>query len=124
MLLASFMSGPGAEAAELAGRSGLTLLESSLLGAIAVLSLLVAIFAVWKLNRVQNERVEDQKQMSERMEKLADRLVSTFSETNSALQNLTQAEVQGQALMQQLKSSIDGVIMAAVRRGSSHPPRP
>jgi hypothetical protein len=118
------MAGPAAEAAELAGRSGLSVLESSLLGAIAVLCLVVAIFAVWKLNKVQNERVEDQKQMSGRMEKLAEKLVSTFSETNNALSNLTQAEKDGQALMQQLKSSIDGVIMAAVRRGSSHPPRP
>jgi len=85
--------------------------------------LLVCIFAVWKLNRVQNERVEDQKQMSERMETLSTQLTSTFSETNNALNNLTAAEKEGQALMRDLKSSIDNVILAAVKRsGSSRPP--
>jgi len=122
-MLATSFYGPAAEAAELVGRSGLSILESSLLGAITVLSLLVCIFAVWKLNRVQNERVEDQKQMSERMETLSTQLTSTFSETNNALNNLTAAEKEGQALMRDLKSSIDNVILAAVKRsGSSRPP--
>lgn len=123
MMLATALYGPVSEGAELAGRSGLNVLESSLLGAITVLSLLVAIFAVWKLNRVQNDRVEDQKQMSERMEKLGTQLASTFSETKNTLNNLTEAEKEGQELLQQLKSSIDNVIMAAVRRPSSSPPR-
>ena len=113
------MAGPAAEAAELAGRSGLSVLESSLLGAIAALCLVVAIFAVWKLNKVQNERVEDQKDMSRRMEALSGQLTGTFAKTHNALDNLTKAEDEGQDLMRQLKSSIDTVVRDAVNRPTS-----
>ena len=123
------LAGPAAEAAELAGKSGLNILESSLLGAIAVLSLVVAIFSVWKLNRVQNERVADQKQLSDRMEKaserqekLVEKMTSTFSGVKNALDNLTQTEQQTQGLLRSMQQSMDGVIRDAVRRGSS-PPR-
>lgn len=130
-MLALALYGPTAEAAELAGKSGLSVLESSLLGAIAVLSLVVAIFSVWKLNRVQNERVADQKQLSERMEKaferqesLVEKMTSTFSGVKNALDNLTQTGKDTQSLLRELKGSMDGVIRDAVRsRNPSSPPR-
>ena len=124
------MMGPAAEAAELAGKSGLSVIASGLLGSIAVLSLLVAIFAVWMLNRVQNERVADQKQLSERMEKaserqekLVEKMTSTFSGVKNALENLTQTEKDTQAFLRELKGSMDGVIRDAVRRSSTPAPR-
>jgi len=127
MLLAALM-GPAVEAAELAGKSGLSIIASGLLGSIAVLSLLVAIFAVWMLNRVQNERVADQKQLndrmekaSERQEKLVEKMTGTFAGVKNALDNLTQTEKDTQAFLRDLKGSMDGVIRDAVNRRGSNP---
>lgn len=130
-MLALALYGPTAEAAELAGKSGLSVLESSLLGAIAVLSLVVAAFSVWKLNRVQNERVADQKQLNERMEKaferqesLVEKMTGTFSGVKNALDNLTQTGKDTQSLLREFKGTMDGVIRDAVRsRSSSSLPR-
>lgn len=117
------MDGPVAEAAKLAGKSGLTIIESSLLGAITVICVIVTILAAWRLNKVQNDRVADQKQMSEKAEKLISGMTSTFSGVKNALDNLTQTEQQTQILLRSLQQSIEGVIRDAVRRGSSSPPR-
>jgi len=111
----------GAQAADAASKAGLSVVESSLLGAIAVLSLLVAIFSVWRLNVVQNLRVEDQRKMSERMEKLTEKLTTTFSEFSNTMTNLNQTEKDGQQLLRELKSSVDSVVLEAVRRGGSVP---
>jgi uncharacterized membrane-anchored protein YhcB (DUF1043 family) len=130
-MLALALLGPGTEAAELAGKSGLSVMESSLLGAIAILSLVVAIFSVWKLNRVQNERVADQKQLSERMEKaserqekLVEKMTGTFAGVKNALDNLTQTEKDTQFVLRDLKSSMDGVIRDAVNRRIPSAPAP
>jgi len=129
MLLAAWI-GPAAEAVELAGKSGLSIIASSLLGAITVLSIIVTIFAVWMLNHVQNERVADQKQLSERMEKaserqekLVEKMTGTFAGVKNALDNLTQTEKDTQAFLRELKTSMDGVIRDAVRRSSTPAPR-
>jgi hypothetical protein len=113
------------QAADTAKSAGLTLIESGILGTLLVFAVSVAAFAVWKLNKVQDLRVEDQKKMSERMEGLVQKLTLTFSEMNNSIVNLTSAEKEGQAVMQAMKTSMDGVIMEAVRRsGRSYGPPP
>jgi hypothetical protein len=113
------------QAADTAKSAGLTLIESGILGTLLVFAVSVAAFAIWKLNKVQDLRVEDQKKMSERMEGLVQKLTLTFSEMNNSIVNLTSAEKEGQAVMQAMKTSMDGVIMEAVRRsGRSYGPPP
>jgi len=113
------------QAADTAKSAGLTLIESGILGTLLVFAVSVAAFAVWKLNKVQDLRVEDQKKMSERMEGLVQKLTLTFSEMNNSIVNLTSAEKEGQMVMQAMKTSMDGVIMEAVRRsGRSYGPPP
>lgn len=114
------------EAASTGAKAGLTLIESSILGAVAVLTIVVAFFAIWKLLKVQekisevhDQRVEDQKQMSVRMESLTEKLITTFSKMENALTNLTQAEKDGQALLQAMKASQESVILEAVRGNRS-----
>ena len=100
----------------------LSTLEKSVIGAVLIVSLGVAVLAIWKLlkvqdkiTEVQDQRVEDQKQMSKRVEAITERLITTFSKMENALTNLTQAEKDGQALMQAMKESQETVILEAVR---------
>ncbi len=106
----------------------LSTLEKTVLGAVLIVSLGIAILAVLKLlkvqekiSEVQNLRVEDQKQMSERMEGLMEKMITTFSKMENALTNLTQAEKDGQQLLQAMKNSQETVILEAVR-GQPRPP--
>lgn len=100
----------------------LSTLEKSVIGAVLVVALAIAILAVWKLlkvqdkiTEVQDQRVEDQKQMSKRMEAITEKLITTFSKMENALTNLTQAEKDGQVLLQAMKNSQDTLILEAVR---------
>jgi hypothetical protein len=100
----------------------LSTLEKSVIGAVLIVALGVAVLAVWKLlkvqeeiTKVQNLRVDDQKDMSKRMEAITERLITTFSKMENALTNLTQAEKDGQVLLQAMKNSQDTLILEAVR---------
>ena len=64
-------------------RAGLTLIESSILGAITTLAVIIAAWAVWKLSKVQDARVRDLERCSERMEGLAERMAGTLREASS-----------------------------------------
>lgn len=55
------------EGSKAAVQAGLTLLESSLVGAFSILSLAVGVTGVWLAFRAQNARVEDQKALNERI---------------------------------------------------------
>ena len=100
----------------------LTTLDKSIIGALLIVSWAIAVLAIWKLLRqqekvsaVQDQRVEDQKLMNERMERLMEKMITTFSKMENALTNLTQAEKDGQALLQAMKNSQETVILEAVR---------
>lgn len=101
----------------------LSTLDKTVIGALLVLSWTLASIAVWKLLKVQDkisdvqeQRVADQKAMSARMESLTEKLITTFSKMENALTNLTQAEKDGQALLQAMKNSQETIILEAVRQ--------
>lgn len=113
------------DAVEAGVKAGLTVLESSILGAIAILAITISTWAVYKLSKVQDKRVADQVAMNDKMERLIEKMTTAFSEMNNSLYNLVQAEKDGQALMSALKTSVDGIIMEAIRRiGPSYGPPP
>lgn len=107
------------QAVDTAARAGLTLIESGILGTVTVIFALAAGFALWKLNKVQDLRVSDQKDMSERMEKLVTQMTSAFGEMKNSIDNLISTDKEGQTALQSVQQSIDGVIRDAVKGRSS-----
>lgn len=98
------------------------------LGAIALLSLAVAILAVWKLSSVQDKRAADAKEASERIEKMISNISALQTDTNRTIDSLVQAERTAEhvsreqsLLLAQVKQSIDTTIRDAVLRRSNSP---
>ena len=101
-----------AEPVDLVAKSGLTLLESGVLGAVAVGAVGLAVWAVLRASKTQDQRVQDQVRMSERMEQLMVKMTQTFSDTTNSVNNLAQA-------WKDAKASLDTVILEAIRRSGS-----
>jgi uncharacterized membrane protein len=116
------LEGPAKEATQVVARSGLTILESSILGAITLVALGVAAVCVWKLSKVQDQRAADMSKANERMEQLVTKMTVVFAEFNNSLNNLARAEEQGQAALATLKQSVDTVVYEAVRGGRRYSP--
>jgi hypothetical protein len=102
------------------------------LGAIALLSLAVAILAVWKLSSVQDKRAADAKEASERIEKMIAKISELQTDTNRTIDSLVQAEStaaqvsrEQTLLLSAVKQSVDTTIRDAVlMRGRSLSPTP
>jgi hypothetical protein len=105
-------------------KAGLSILESSILGAIAILAIAITGWAIFKLSHVQDLRVADQKAINDKMEKLIEKMTTAFSEINNTLGNLVTSDKDSQGVLLGLKGSLDGVIMEAIRRsgGGTYPP--
>lgn len=69
-------------------KPALSLLESTVLGAVLILVLAVAITAVVMLIRVQNARVADQKSMNDKSEALTNKMITAFTDMKGALEGL------------------------------------
>jgi hypothetical protein len=114
----------GAEITETLARGGLSLIESSVLGAVTAVAVAIAVLSVRKLSRVQDARARDLERQGERMEAVMVELTRALSDLSGSLDNLARAEREGQALLSAMKSSIDLVVMEAMReRGVSTRPR-
>lgn len=109
----------GKEVAQVSASAGLSIIESSILGALLVLSVALNIWLVKTVIGVQNERIKDKDSDSRRIEKLNEKLITVFGEMKNSLDNLTAAEVAGQGILQSVKQSLDTVILAAVQGGRS-----
>jgi septal ring factor EnvC (AmiA/AmiB activator) len=111
------------------------IVRESFLGAFAVLCLVLCVAAAWLLVRVQNQRTQDLKQMSDKMEKSQDqmaqligKMTEAFLGHKAALKRLTDTEkVQTETMqnmvskMEGMRTTIDSVIRDAVR--APRPPR-
>jgi len=114
---------PGKVVAEQAAKGGLTVLESSLLGAIVVLCLGVAILSVWKLIKVQDARIEDRERERQGRDKiqaeliaLNERMIETFTALKASIDKLRESERDGQEMLRGVRQSLDSVVLEAVRR--------
>lgn len=108
---------------EVAVKGGLSLVESSILGAITVVAVGIAIFAIWKLSRVQDARVSDREKLSSEKDKLLSELITlnnkmteTFSATKSSIDELRSSEREGQEVLRGVRQSLDTVVLEAVKR--------
>ena len=87
----------------------LSTLDKTVIGSLLVLSWVLTIALVVQLVRVQNARVEDQKTLSDKSEKLMNKMLTAFSEMKGALESLKEAEQSGQKATEALKVSIDSL---------------
>lgn len=109
-------SSPTARLVTEAAEPALSTLAQTLLGAFAVLCLIVAAVAIWQLIRVQNARATDQQAFREEYKllvdqnsKLFDKMTSAVSGLKEAVAALTEQEKNSQAVITQLKSTMDSV---------------
>ena len=71
------------------------MLAQTVLGALLILAVIMAIGAIYALIRVQNARVADQKEMSDKLEKTNFKMIDAFTKFQSTLNNLEEAEKEG-----------------------------
>ena len=95
------------------------IIDSGVLGGLVIVLLAVCIGMFLRLNKVQNDRVDDQKQLSKKMEDLVEKLMKALTDSTSAQRELADTERQSQHMLQDISRSVQGVIYEAVRRGSS-----
>jgi flagellar biosynthesis/type III secretory pathway M-ring protein FliF/YscJ len=114
-------------------KAGLSVAESGLLGALVVIFLGIAIFAVVALYRAQNQRVDDQKQLNYQSQKNTEKTAEIIEKFNTAFagfktalekQDANQQESYRllealSAAVQATRSTVDSVLRDAVR-GDKH----
>jgi predicted lipoprotein len=103
-----------------AAEPALDVLAQTVLGSVLVVVLIVAVAAIYTLIKVQNARVEDQKEMSERLERTNAKMVDAFSGFQTALTGLEKAEDTSQQAIQFLRDQVVGLstrIDGCPRRG-------
>jgi len=109
------------EAANAASKAGLSIIESSLLGAITVLALTLAVVAIWKVLKVQDARVadvtsstKDRDQILAEIIDLNKRMIETFSSMKASIDRLCDSEQQGQEVLRGMRQAMDTVVLSAV----------
>ena len=115
-----------------AGYAAAAIVKDSVFGALLLGAVMLLVWLVRRVLAVQDARVADQKQMSERLEKAQDRqgqliekMTEAFSAFKGSVDSLIQAQESGRnaitelnTSVQQLRTTMDSVIRDAVRRGS------
>lgn len=96
-------------------------LAQTVIGALLILSWVIALLALWQLNKVQNQRTEDQKHSSAKEEDLVTKMTEVLSGVKVAVEGLRATEEQSQQVLGQLKQSFDFFVFSQIRENS--PPR-
>lgn len=123
-------------AEEAAGDALGVVIKDGVLGALLIIAVGLCVWAVMRLNSVQNKRVEDQRLMNERMEKSQDRMAGliekmteAFTGHKAALDRLSESEksqtetmVKLCSKMEGMQGTVDSVIRDAVRGRRSYTP--
>lgn len=87
----------------------LSVLEKSVIGSVLVIALAGAVAAVVLALRVQNARVADQKEASDRLEKTHSKMVEAFGKFKGTLETLSKSEDTTQQGLHQLSRDINGL---------------
>ena len=123
MSLAPTYTTPATHAAEVVGQAGLTVVESSLLGAFAGLCLAIAVVAIIVAWKTQNLRVSDQKKLSDKLEGLYQQQSTCTANTTVALEKLAVVEEKQSSLLEAIlqkqescNDSIGNLVAGLVRR--------
>lgn len=120
-MLAFLYEGP-TEVVTKGAETALSTLAQSVLGAITVLAVAVAIWAVKKLSSTHDERTKDAKESAEKYEKLLEKMLEVQSGMSKAIDAVTTAENAGTAVsreqniaLAQIKQTLEGTIRDAIR---------
>lgn len=100
----------------------LSILEKTVIGSVLVISLGLTVASIYALIRVQNARVEDQKDASRRLETTHTKMVDAFSQFRQTLESLERSDDASQKALQLLNRDISQVtskidLMIAMRGG-------
>ncbi len=127
-MLALLADGP-VEVATKGAEAALSTLAQSVLGAITVVAVAVAIWAVKKLSATQDERTKDAKEAAEKHERLIEKMLEVQTGMAKAIDAVTAAENAGTAVSREqnialakINQTLEGTIRDAIRdnrRGSS-----
>jgi hypothetical protein len=119
MLLA--LAGELKDATQVAQQAGLGLVQTGVLGCVLVLSLGLNVLCVWKLIQVQDKRVSDKEQDTQRMASLNSAATTAITSLTSAFTDLERSDQNQVQVLQGVKNSLDTVILQAVTRRSYTP---
>ena len=103
------LDGGAAGIALQAVQPALSVLEKSVIGSVLVIALAGAVASVILALRVQNARVSDQKEASERLEKTHSKMVEAFGKFKGTLETLTKSEDTTQQGLLQLSRDVNGL---------------
>jgi|SRR5688572_16967522 len=103
---------------EVAVKAGTTLIESGVLGALLVVSVLANVALVWLAFRVMNKRVDDTKKLAD----LSEKMVTTFAEVNGTLDSLDEAQKTQASALQALTTTMNTILLSTFARQSVVPP--
>lgn len=101
----------------------LSLLEKTVIGSVLVISLGLMVASIYALIRVQNARVEDQKEASKRLETTHSKMVDAFAQFRRTLESLERSDDASQKALQALNRDINALtgkidlMIAMDRRG-------
>lgn len=120
-MLAFLAEGP-VEVATKGAEAALSTLAQSVLGAITVIAVAVAIWAVKKLSSTQDERTKDAKEAGEKYEKLIEKMLEVQTGMSKAIDAVTSAENAGTAVSREqnialakINQTLEGTIRDAIR---------
>lgn len=99
----------------------LSLLEKTVIGSVLVIALGLTVASIWALIRVQNARVEDQKEASKRLESTHSKMVDAFAQFRRTLESLERSDDASQKALQALNRDINSLtgkvdLMIAIER--------
>lgn len=97
---------------EVAAKAGTTIVESGVLGALLVVSILANVALVWLAFRVMNNRVDDTKKLAD----LSEKMVSTFAEVNGTLASLNDANKLQASALQTLTATVNTILLSLLTK--------
>lgn len=102
---------------EVGTKAGLSLIEYGIVGIVLLISLLVNVGCVLKLMKVQDKRVSDKEADNDRLERLTTSTIEVLAKVTNTIENLERSDRDQAAILAALKTSMDTVILSAVRGG-------
>ena len=88
----------------------LSLLEKTVIGAVLMVALALMVAAIIALIKVQNARVDDQKEASKRLESTHSKMVDAFGAFKGTLESLERSEDTTQKALQELGRDISSLV--------------
>lgn len=84
----------------------LSTLAQSLIGSLIILSVFVAIASIYLLTKIQNARVDDQKELSGKLETANLKMIVAFEKFQGVLNSLERAEVSSTSAIYSLRDQV------------------